>query len=62
MVCENDYDKMFYRVCIYILLGTVTEHALVWDNDADLPELPILDLEEDEEEVVTSGCNTRKDR
>ena len=39
----------------------MTEHLLAWEGD-DLPEwTENVDLEEEDEEEITS-CNTRKDR
>ena len=45
------------------VIGTVTEHLLVWDGeDSGLPEWTAgLELE-DEGEEIASTCNTRKDR
>ena len=50
-----------------MVLGTVTEHLLVWDGDDALPEWTAgiaLEEEEVEDEVVegNASCNTRKDR
>ena len=47
-----------------MVLGTVTEHLLVWDGDDALPAGIALEEEEVEDEVVegSASCNTRKDR
>lgn len=49
---------------IFSCTGTVTEHLLAWDEeDTSLPEWTTdIDLEDDEDDDISSSCNTRKDR
>ena len=46
------------------IIGTVTEHLLVWEGEnSALPEWTSgLDVEDEEEDQNQHSCNTRKDR